>query len=101
MPGNLVPAGDEDWYQFTIEDENFCSPDTEIILLDASGAGLRMDVHRECLAGGSPELVAANVQFFNWSADCPGFADDVRLYVRVYDPQGEATCEGYTLLVEE
>ena len=124
--GNIVPAGDEDWFRFTATDsaDTACDAfDVRIIFLSNPSDAFRFDVYRGGCGGGN--VICANSSEHRWYTDfysslageCPcstatnaspaGQAeaskhlcadDGSTFYVRVYRKGGAAvTCDGYSL----
>jgi hypothetical protein len=116
--GNLVPTGDEDWYQITFQTAATCAFDPEIIL-NAGGAPVRIQVFTNCsasaftcAAGGTSGAAAGFLTWeYNHSALCgnnlpidptpataPGYITvPTTVWVRVFATASSTTCLPYTL----
>jgi Notch-like protein len=72
VSGNIVPAGDSDWYTFTATDTSESSPGCDNFYVDVRftsnpGNSFRMDVYRNSCSDSSPCLNEAST--YDWYAD--------------------------------
>jgi hypothetical protein len=125
VTGNIVPAGDEDWYTFAATDDNGAdiSGGADVfnlhVALSGGGptTGIYFDLYRNtnmstsCSGKGSP-LCIQEGQDFSWVIDCPQSGvlcgngtttactctdQTARYWLRVYRISGSATCDSYQI----